>query len=67
MSPELFDIHTAEEIRNTEGTWKNVDNVLSSGGRLEELDQRMRSVFDVCMASNSVPQNFNAANGRGDH
>ena len=48
VSPELFDIHTAEEIRNSDGTWKNADDILGGGERLEELDKRMRSVFDVC-------------------
>ena len=48
VSPELFDINTAEEIRNTEGIWKNADDVLGGGSRLEELDQRMRRVFTVC-------------------
>ena len=48
VSPELFDINTAEEIRNTEGIWKNADDVLGGGSRLEELDQRMRHVFTVC-------------------
>ena len=48
VSPELFDINTADEIRNTEGIWKNADDVLGGGSRLEELDQRMRRVFTVC-------------------
>ena len=48
VSPELFDINTAEEIRNTEGTWKNADDVLGGGRRLEQLDERMRRVFMVC-------------------
>ena len=48
VSPELFDIHTAEEIRNTEGIWKNAEDVLGVESRLEELDQRMRRVFTVC-------------------
>ena len=39
---ELFDIHTAEEIRNSDGTWKNSDDILGSGGRLEEHDKRIR-------------------------
>ena len=48
VSPELFDIHTAEEIRNTEGIWKNADDVLGGGRKLEQLDERMRRVFTVC-------------------
>ena len=48
MSPELFDINTADEIRNTEGIWKNADDVLGGGRRLEQLDERMRRVFTVC-------------------
>ena len=48
VSPELFDIHTAEEIRNSDNTWKNADDILGGGGRLKELDKVMRSVFDVC-------------------
>ena len=48
VSPELFDIHTEEKIRNTEVTWKNADDVLGGGRRLEQLDKRMRCVFNVC-------------------
>ena len=48
VSPELFDINTADEIRNTEGIWKNADDVLGGGSRLEQLDERMRRVFSVC-------------------
>ena len=48
VSPELFDINTAEEIRNTEGIFKNADDVLGGGQRLEQLDERMRRVFTVC-------------------
>ena len=48
VSPELFDINTADEIRNTEGIWKNADDVLGGGRRLEQLDERMRRVFTVC-------------------
>ena len=47
VSPELFDIHAAEEIRNNDGTWKNADDILGGGERLEELDKRMRSVFRI--------------------
>ena len=35
-------------MRNTEGIWKNVDDVLGGGSRLEQLDERMRCVFSVC-------------------
>ena len=48
VSPELFDINTADEIRNTEGIWKNADDVLGGGRRLEKLDAKMRRVFTVC-------------------
>ena len=51
MSPELFDINTAEDIRNTEGVFKNADDVLGGGQRLEQLDERMRRVFMVCRES----------------
>ena len=39
---------TAEEIRNTENVWKNADDVLGGGSKLEELDSAMRRVFSVC-------------------
>ena len=41
VSPELFAINTAEDIRNTEGVFKNADDVLGGGQRLEQLDERM--------------------------
>ena len=47
--PELFDISTAEEIRNTENVWKNADDVLGGGSKLEELDD----VYAANVASNS--------------
>ena len=46
MSPEIFDINTAQDIRNTEGVYKNVDDVLGGGQKLEQLDER--KVFMVC-------------------
>ena len=48
VSPEIFDISTAEEIRNTENIWKNANDVLGGGSKLEELDSAMRRVFSVC-------------------
>merc|ERR1712030_225078 len=48
VSLELFDIYMAEEIRNTDGIWKNADDVLGGGRKLEQLDERMRCVFSVC-------------------
>ena len=48
MSPEIFDINTAQDIRNTEGVYKNADDVLGGGQKLEQLDERMRKVFMVC-------------------
>ena len=47
VSHKLFDINTAEEIRNTPGIWKNSDDVLGGGRKLEELDERMRRIFSV--------------------
>ena len=48
VSPEIFDINTAQDIRNTEGVYKNADDVLGGGQKLEQLDERMRKVFMVC-------------------
>ena len=45
VSPELFDINAADDIRNTDGIWKNADDVHGGGRRLEQLDE---SVFTVC-------------------
>merc|ERR1712030_252902 len=35
-------------IRNTGNVWKNADDVLGGGSKLEELDVAMRRVFSVC-------------------
>ena len=48
VSPEIFDIKTSKDIRNTEGVYKNADDVLGGGQKLEQLDERMRKVFMVC-------------------
>ena len=47
-SPELFDISTAHEIRNTRDCWKNADNILAGGTSLRGLDLVMRRIFEVC-------------------
>merc|ERR1712215_37346 len=38
VSPELFDISTAPEIRNTRDCWKNADDILGGGTSLRALD-----------------------------
>merc|ERR1712215_85018 len=48
ISPEVFDIGTAEEIRNIEDCRKNADDVLGGVIELEDLDVVMRRVFAVC-------------------
>ena len=47
ISPEIFDIGTAPEIRNTPDAWKNPDHILGRGIELEDLDA-MRRIFSVC-------------------
>ena len=44
VSPELFDINTADEIRNTEGIFKNADDVIGGGQRLKQLDESIHSM-----------------------
>ena len=51
-SPEIFDINTSPHIRNEKGIYKNADDVLGAGQKLEELDVRMRKVFQVCRDRN---------------
>merc|ERR1712030_179125 len=48
VSPEIFDINTSKNIRNETGIYKNADDVIGGGQKLEELDVRMRKVFQVC-------------------
>ena len=48
VSPAIFDINMAQDIRNTEGVYKNADDFLGGGQKLEQLDERMRKVFMVC-------------------
>ena len=51
-SPEIFDIKTSPKIRNQEGVYKNADDVIGAAPNLEDLDTRMRKVFDVCHERN---------------
>ena len=48
VSPELFDLSTAPEIRNTKDCWKNADDILAGGTSLRGLDIVMRRIFGVC-------------------
>merc|ERR1711867_223859 len=48
ISPELFDIHTAPSIRNTDNCYKNADDILTGGTTLEQLDDAMRRILGVC-------------------
>ena len=48
VSPAIFNINTSENIRNETGVYKNADDMMGGGQTLEELDVRMRKVFQVC-------------------
>merc|ERR1712105_516100 len=48
ISPEVFDLSTSQEIRNTSSCFKNADDVLGCGRSLRELDVVMRKIFTVC-------------------
>ena len=48
ISPEIFDIGSSPEIRNTIDAWKNADDILGGGVELEDLDKVMRRIFKVC-------------------
>ena len=48
VSPEILDIKTSKNIRNESDVYKNADNVLRGGQKLDQLDVRMRKVFQVC-------------------
>merc|ERR1712030_127678 len=49
ISPEVFDLSTAPEIRNTPDCFKNADDILGGGGTLLDLDLVMRRIFSVCL------------------
>merc|ERR1711888_293654 len=48
VSPEVFDLSTAPEIRNTPDCFKNADDILGGGRSLRALDLVMRRIFSVC-------------------
>ena len=48
ISPEIFDIGSSPEIRNTPNAWKNADDILGGGVEVEDLDTVMRRIFQVC-------------------
>ena len=54
VSPEIFDIKTSKNIGNETGVYKNADDVMGGGQKLEELDVRMRKVFQVCRERNKA-------------
>ena len=45
-SPEIFDINTSPKIRNQEGVYKYADDVMGAAQNLQDLDTRMRKVFE---------------------
>merc|ERR1711891_74334 len=49
ISPEVFDLSTAPEIRNTSNCFKNADDILGGGRSLRALDLVMRRIFSVCL------------------
>ena len=49
VSPEVFDLSTAPEIRNTSNCFKNADDILGCGKSLRDLDLVMRRIFAVCL------------------
>merc|ERR1711888_385855 len=49
ISPEVFDLSTAPEIRNTSNCFKNADDILGGGRSLRDLDLVMRRIFSVCL------------------
>merc|ERR1711888_265078 len=48
VSPEVFDLSTAPEIRNTSSCFKNADDILGCGKSLRDLDLVMRKILSVC-------------------
>merc|ERR1712030_244498 len=49
ISPEVFDLSTAPEIRNAPDCFKNADDILGGGRSLRALDLVMRRIFSVCL------------------
>merc|ERR1712082_328171 len=49
ISPEVFDLSTAPEIRNTSNCFKNADDILGGGKSLRDLGLVMRRIFAVCL------------------
>ena len=43
FSPEIFDINASKNIQNETGVYKNADDVMGGGQKLEEFHVRMRS------------------------
>ena len=52
MSSDFFNIFTDKEIRGKAGFFKNVDDVLTTARSIQELEERLRTLFTVCRNRN---------------
>ena len=45
---DLFNILTDPGLRNQEGFYKNMDDILAAGSSIKQLERRLRCLLEVC-------------------
>ena len=57
---DIFNLVKDWGNRNQQGYFKNIDDVLTSGGTIETLEHRLSRVLDICTAKNMkvIPPKF---------
>ena len=57
---DLINILTDPGLRNQEGFYKNMDDILCAGSNIKQLERRLRSLLEVCRTKNMKlkPQKF---------
>ena len=51
-SCDLFNIITDEGIRNKEGHFKNIDDILTSATSINQMEDRLRKLLTLCRKRN---------------
>ena len=51
-SCDIFNLITDEGIRNKEGYFKNIDDILTSASSIDQMEDRLRELLTICRKKN---------------
>ena len=61
-STDFFNLLTDPEIRNEEGFYKNVDDILTAAQDIKQVEARLKKLLSICRKSNMNKTWFSVSN-----